>query len=340
MMRGLLLRTPVLLAALAAAPAAPAPKDGPATPPAVRVQLVEPVVGGVTSWVAASLAAVHSATISTRLSATVRTLRVDEGTHVRRGDVLLTLSDADVRAQLAAAETALANTTANERRMSQLAAQRAATPVELEAAQAQRAQAAAGVAAARASLAYMQIRAPFDGIVQARRVSAGDLVGPGQPLLDIQGAALEVRATLSEAESKGLRIGQRLAFESEGHRGEVEITALTPGGDPLSHRRSVRAQITGSPQGFRSGTFARLALPLGEAPERTWIPRTALVERGDLTGVFLAESGHARLRWVSVGERLDDRVAIRAGISPGDQVIDSPGALRDEQPVEVARGGK
>lgn len=91
----------------------------------------------------------------------------------------------------------------------------------MEAAQAPRAQASAAVTATCASLAYTQLRAPFEGVVQARRVNAGDFVGPGQPLVEIEGAELEVQATLSEDEATSLRIGQRLPFESESHHGEA-----------------------------------------------------------------------------------------------------------------------
>jgi multidrug efflux pump subunit AcrA (membrane-fusion protein) len=86
---------------------------------------------------------------------------------------------------------------------------------------------------------------------------------------------------------------------------------------------------------LRSGAFARLELPASAAGTGTWIPRTALVERGDLRGVFVASQGRAELRWLSLGEPAGDVVAVRAGLRPGDQVVDAPGALRDGQPVEV-----
>ena len=92
-------------------------------------------------------------------------------------------------------------------------------------------------------------------------------------------------------------------------------------------------------EGLRTGTFARLELP-GAPPSRegAWIPRSALIERGDLTGVFVAEDGHANLRWISLGEPSGDRVPVRAGLKAGEPVIDSPGALRDGQAVEVSLG--
>jgi RND family efflux transporter MFP subunit len=286
-------------------------------------------------WVPASLAAARRATISTRLSASVRAVAVEEGMKVRAGQVLVQLADEDVRAQLAAARTALANAVAHERRIERLAGQRAATQAELEQAQAQRAQAQAAASAAAASLAQMEIRAPFSGTVQARRVQLGDFVGPGQPLLEIEGDELEVVATVSEQEARGMALGQKLRFEASGREGVAEITALAPGGDPLSHRRALRARVRSGGASLTSGSFARLSLPAASPRPGVWVPRSALVERGDLTGVFVASGGRAELRWLALGELVGDRVPVRAGLTQGEQVSDAPGALRDGDPVEV-----
>jgi RND family efflux transporter MFP subunit len=332
MMRHVSLLT-VLLATPPAFAAAARPADARA-PTSVRLASTGPATGA--GWAAGTIAAAERATLSTRLSAAVRAVHVEEGAAVARGQLLVSLEDADVRAQLAAAETALAAAAAHERRIAVLAAERAATPSELEAARAERARAEAGVAAARANLRYTEIRAPFAGTVQARRVDAGDLVGPGQPLVEMQGGTLEVQATLSEAEARGLAVGQRIAFDAGEVSGEARITALTPGGDPVSHRRGLRAHVVASGAGLRSGSFARVRLPgAGGRTEGAWVPRSALVQRGDLTGVFVVEDGRALLRWLSLGEPVGDVVPVRAGLAPGERVVDAPGALRDGDAVEV-----
>ncbi|WP_242332997.1 efflux RND transporter periplasmic adaptor subunit [Anaeromyxobacter sp. SG66] len=319
----------------AAALAEPAPAS-PAAPARVRVVTTAPARG--TRWAAGSLAAVRRAVVSTRTPASVRSVNVEEGARVRQGELLVRLSDDDVRGQLAAARTALSTAAAQERRMEVLAAQGAATAVELDRARAERAQARAAVAAARATLAYTEIRAPFAGTVQARRVNAGDLVGPGQPLLELEGSELEVVASLSEAEARGIAIGRTIRFEAGGEAGAAQVSALAVGGDPLSHRRTLRARVQQGGATLRSGAFARLVLPVDIAapPRGVWVPRSALVERGDLTGVFVVTGGQAQLRWLALGEGVGDRVPVRAGLEAREAVIDAPGsALRDGQRVEV-----
>jgi RND family efflux transporter MFP subunit len=330
-------RPPLAAVALALAALAPEARATPAAAPPARVRTVRPGGPEGTVLAPASVVAARRATLSTRVAASVRDVHVREGQRVAAGQLLVSLSDADVRASLAAAETALASASVHERRIRELAAERAATPAELELAEAQRAQAQAQVAAARATLGYTELRAPFSATVQARRIDPGDLVGPGQPLLELEGDALELVATLSEAEARALAVGATVPFQAGAARGEATVTALTPGGDPLTRRRTVRARVAKVEGELRTGAFARLELPAAAAPAEgtLWIPRSALVARGDLTGVFVAAEGRAELRWISLGERAGDHVAVRAGLAPGEAVVDAPGALRDGAAVEV-----
>ena len=260
--------------------------------PAVRVKTVHADASSGATWIPASAAAVERATLSTRVAASVKAVPVREGERVARGQVVVSLADADLRGAARASETALAAAAAQEKRTRSLLAEGAAAQADLEMASARRAQAEAAVAAARADLEYAQIRAPFAGTIQARRVEPGDLVGPGQPLLVLEGDALELTASVSEAESAGLALGATVPFTADGVTGTATVTALTPGGDPLSHRRGLRARIDRITGALRSGAFARIQAPAAQASSaRAWVPRSALVERGDLTGVFIASGG-------------------------------------------------
>jgi RND family efflux transporter MFP subunit len=305
--------------------------------PMAVVTLVGQGAPGGGAWVAATLQAARTASLSTRMAAQVKRVPVQEGQRVAAGTLLISLGDGDLQAQLKAAESALATAQAHHRRIQALQAQKAATLSELEQAQTQMAQAQAGVDALRANIAYTQIRAPFTGVVQSRKVNEGDFVGPGMPLLELVGdGEQELVATVSDTEAKGLRVGARVAFECEGSGGEAQVTALAPGGDAVSHRGTLRARVL-RPKGLRQGSFARLLLP-GAKAEGLAVPRSALVLRGELTGVFLAKDGHAELRWISPGEGVGEVVPVRSGLKAGDRVIDRPGSLQDGQPIEISGG--
>lgn len=308
--------------------------------PAKPVRLVTAQTGVGEGWVAATLTATQRAVLSTRMAASIRKVHVTEGQHVAAGTLLVSLSDEDLQGGLSAAQAALASATAHHRRIETLFAQNASTSSELEMAQTQKAQAQAAVSAARANLSYTQIRAPFSGVIQARRVNDGDFVGPGTPLVEIEGqGALELQGSVSEAEAKGLKMGQKVTFEADGRTGTAEITGLSTGGDPVSHRGAIRARVTSGGEPFRTGTFARIQVPgaMSKGEESLFVPKSALLTRGELTGVFVAQDGHANLRWLSLGEAQGDRLPVRAGLAKGETVIDQPGDLKDGQPIEVVK---
>jgi membrane fusion protein (multidrug efflux system) len=306
-----------------------------AAQPVVHVHLSAPDAEAPSREVAATIVAEKRATVSTRVAASVRAVHAEEGDRVAKGQLLVTLADDDLRAQLQAARAALASAASQEKRITLLLAERAATTAELEQAQTARAQAQSAVRGVETQLAYTRIRAPFAAVVQARRISAGDLVGPGAPLYELDGGGLEVQASLSAEEARGLAQGTRLAFETETGRGEAEITALVPGGDPVSHRSGLRARVRTAPPGLLTGAFARLLLPATEAPTGLWVPLSAVVRRGDLAGVFVPENGLATLRWLSLAEQDAGRVRVRAGLASGERFVVDPAGLRDGQPVRV-----
>ena len=289
------------------------------------------------AWVAATLQSTRTAMIGTRMAAQVRRVLVQEGQRVAAGTLLLALGDEDLQGQLKAAETGLATIQAHHRRIQALQAQKASTLAELEQVTAQVAQAQAGVDALKANIGYTQLRAPFSGVVQSRKVNEGDFVGPGMPLLELIGdGEQELVATVSDQEAKGLKTGAKVKFESEGVQGEAQITGLAPGGDPYSHKGTLRAKVL-KPKGLRQGSFARI-LVSGVAVEGLSVPRSALVQRGELTGVFFAKDGRAELRWLSLGEGAGSYLPVRSGLKAGESIIDQPGALQDGQPIELTGG--
>ena len=306
--------------------------------PRVAVSLASTSTPEGGAWVAATLQSTRTAMMSTRMAAQVKRVYVEEGQRVAAGTLLLSLNDQDLQGQLKAAETGLATLETQRHRIVALQAEHAATQAERDQIEAQVAQAQAGVTALKANIAYTQIRAPFSGVVQSRKVNEGDFVGPGMPLLEIYAdGEQELVASVSARESQGLKVGQTLEFTTDGTQdGEARITALAPGGDPWSHKGTLRARVV-KPKGLRQGSFARILIP-GLASETLTVPESALVKRGELTGVFVAKNGQAELRWISVGDAVNGVVPVRAGLLPTEQVIDHPGALLDGQPIQVSGG--
>jgi multidrug efflux pump subunit AcrA (membrane-fusion protein) len=85
--------------------------------------------------------------------------------------------------------------------------------------------------------------------------------------------------------------------------------------------------------------FARLRLESATGREVIAVPERALHRRGPLTGIYIVDdTGHARLRWITVGETRDGLTEVLTGLEEGARIItDAPGGLGDGRRVEPAR---
>jgi RND family efflux transporter MFP subunit len=286
--------------------------------------------------IAASVQSTQRAEIASRLSASVRSVVVHEGQRVRRGALLLTLGADDLQQRIAAARVALETAQAQQRRMADLMSQGIVAQRDRDLAEAQVAAAQAELSSAVVQLSYAEVRAPFDGIVQRRYVDAGSLASPGMPLVLLESEqALELVAAVSALEAQQLALGTRVSFETDDGAGTAEVSALASVADPLTHRRWLRARVTKAPESLAAGGFARMLVPRISDSSQPSVPASALITRGELTGVFVVDDGRAMVRWIAIGERIGDRVLVRAGLTPQDTVIVSPSTVRDGQPVEV-----
>ena len=333
---------PILLAAgLWASSAAcgrrESPEPAPApTPRPIPVRTAR-VGGGTGSWVEVpgTVEAAHAADISSRVSAIVESVRVEEGTAVKAGDLLVTLDGRDLRARLSAAEAELAAARAQRDRIRALFAREAATRQEMETTDAALSAALAQRDAAAAQIEYVEIRAPFPGWIVGKWTRAGDLASPGRPLLSIQGTGLlRVAASVTRVQAERLAPGAPIDARLDG--GTVEtarVSALAPAGDASSLRFLVKADLPKA-SGARVGSFARLRLPRGDEKPAPLVPKASVIEKGALTALFVVEDGRARLRYISPGETAGDMLWVRAGLSEGEEIILDPAALTDGLPVE------
>lgn len=320
--------TALALAACGADPSEPAARD------------LEPVAVTVSeSWIAATQAThparvvpLQEAEVATRVAGTVDRMGVRVGDRVTRGDLLASLDAGDVRARIDAARAQLELAQRTFDRIQSLERDGAASPHELDQAQARLASARAQVQEAETQAAYVEIRAPFAGTVTARVADAGDLASPGQPLIHLSGDAVKVVAELPADQAGTVSVGQEVLLESDAGmvRGTVRsvVSALT------RPSRRFQVEVTpADPSGLVPGAFVRLSIPEGAAATR-WIPSDAVVRNGQLTGVFTVRDDVLRLRWIRLGRDRDDAVEVLSGPAGPMTVVRRPSReLQDGQPV-------
>jgi multidrug efflux pump subunit AcrA (membrane-fusion protein) len=113
------------------------------------------------------------------------------------------------------------------------------------------------------------------------------------------------------------------------------VAEIAPAVDPGS--RTFTAKIDLPRHGrLSSGMFGKAVFAAGSRESLT-VPAEAVVERGQLQSVFVAESGTARQRMVSLGTAGEGRYEVLAGLSAGEQVILDARSVKGGQPVEITK---
>jgi len=288
----------------------------------------------------AAIESERTAQIATRMSGTVTSVGVDVGARVRAGQTLFTVDAQDVAAGVAAGEAQLELAERSYARIESLAGDGAASQQELDQARASLESARAGLAGARAQETYAVVRAPFAGVVTSRTLDPGDLALPGVPLMTVVApGALKVVADLPAHRAGALSVGTDVRVSVAGVEDVLvaRITRVVPALAPGSRTFRVEASPAGSWVDVLPGAYARLILPEGTDGPR-WIPSDAVVERGQLRGVYAVEADTLRLRWVRLGQGRDGAVELLAAPAGAMAVVRNPAAnLSDGLPVSDVR---
>ncbi|ATE63888.1 efflux RND transporter periplasmic adaptor subunit [Rhizorhabdus dicambivorans] len=260
--------------------------------------------------------------ISSRMTAPVAQVLVDEGDRVHRGDALLILDDRDLRGSLDEVRAHAAQAILAEARAQTLYRQGWITRAAFDLAAANGRAARAATEGARARLDQAVIRSTIEGIVTRRDVEAGNLATPGQILMTIgDPSRVRITATVDERDIGRISSGQLAWISNDSwgdHRVAARVSALTPSGDP--DQRAFRVRL--SPGG-------RL-LPIGMSVEVNIVTRqrdhALLLPTSAVAGTFawISRAGRATRRRLLLGIIGSDKVEIIDGLEADDRVIDRP----------------
>jgi RND family efflux transporter MFP subunit len=336
-----------LLAMGAAQAADPAPASAGPQVPVVAVG-AQAVAGS--AEFDGSLQAVRQSVLSAQASGRIATLSVKAGDRVKAGQVLAVIDDratqagvAQAQAGVAQAQASLANARAAYERTKELRAQGFIAQAALDSALAQYRAAEAGAAAARAgqtqasvAQGFTRLTAPYDGWVLATHAEAGALAMPGAPILTVY-APQPIRAVVHvPASQQPLALAaSQVEVQLPGTDKWVSPAAKTtvPAADPVSQTVEWRLNLSdadGAGQVPGRQVKVRFVGSAAQtAPQRLVVPATALLRRGELTGVYVvtakgdAAKGFA-LRAVRTGATHGEGVEVLAGLKAGDQVALDP----------------
>lgn len=192
-----------------------------------------------------------------------------------------------------------------------------------QAVQARGQQAASQQESAQTVYSYSRIVAPLDGIVTARSVDAGTVVMPGTPLLTVEDTSrYRLEASLPEQFLGKVSIGEAVPVTTDEGQWPGRVEEVVPSADAASRTFIAKVELPRD-CACRSGQFGKASFPVGEE-KRLAVPRQAVVEHGELDGLFVVSAqGVTEYRLVKMGKELDGRVEILAGLTEGERVATS-----------------
>jgi membrane fusion protein, multidrug efflux system len=296
------------------------------------------------------------ADLRAEVSAIVLAVLKENGDKVKRGDLLVRLDETSIRDTLrsreAAAQTADQAYDQAQRQYERLAKLQKDGLVSLQqledaedrrnATQSERASARSNLVAAQQQMQRTMVRAPFDGVVSDRKVSAGDTAQIGKELLKvIDPASLRFEGHVSADSIGDLKPGQKVTFRIHGYEDQDfsgKITRINPAANAMTRQVEVLVSFEeGQQQPGVAGLYAEGRVETTHA-EGLSLPPDLIVRDGDNAFAWRVQDGKIRKVKLTVGDRdaRSGEYVIKDGLAAGDVLLRYPtSSLHDGQPVQL-----
>jgi RND family efflux transporter MFP subunit len=338
-----------------------APAETAAGPQTVEVVPVKSELLSTKLALPAQLLPYESVDLYPKVAGFIESIRVDRGSQVRKGDLLVRLSAPEVLAQQqqaaagqAAADAKLASDRATYDRLvnasrtpGAVAQNDVNVAKQLVASDAAQADAAGRAAqAAKAMGGYLDIRAPFDGVITTRNLHPGALVGPAasgaQPILQlVTNHRLRLTVAVPEDDVQAAKVGQDLAFTTPSLPGQTfhaKVARMANAVDPRTRTIAMEADIDNADGRLAPGAFATVQWAIQRPAPTLRVPPTAVANDQERNFVIRVDGGRAHWVDVKTGLTVNGTIEVFGALQPGDEVVRrGTDAIKDGSTVRPAR---
>ncbi|MEP6995459.1 MAG: efflux RND transporter periplasmic adaptor subunit [Acidobacteriota bacterium] len=298
----------------------------------------------------------RKADLSPKITSRITQLNVTEGTKVNKGDVIARLDSTDLDAQLAEVKANWVNAGAELKRQKSIFDQGLTTRSALDAAVANEAASRARVRYVEALLDYTIIRAPFTGVITAKRAFVGEAVSPfgsspsgggsgGAIATIVEFSSLYVGADVNEANLSKLAQNQPAEISLDAVPEKVyhgKLRQIVPAADRQKATVRVKVAFLDADDRVLPDLSARVAFTSEatqgkEARSRIVVSKNALTTVDGKSGVFRIAEGRARFVPVTVGADVQGQVEVTQGLQGGERLASLAGGitLKDGEKVRV-----
>jgi membrane fusion protein, multidrug efflux system len=273
-----------------------------------------------------TIEAIEGVTIVSEIDAAVTSLPFEEGSYIKKGDLIAQLDDSQLSAEAARTEALYTQSKAAYKRVKSVVDQNAGTPQDLDDALANLKVAEANYELAKARLSKTKIAAPFDGVIGIRKVSVGTFLRTGQEITQLANLS-EIRVSFSAPERfiAELKRNAKVIVTSTiypNYEVSGKIIAIEPMLDPETRNINVVARVQNPGLKFRPGMSANVSAVLSERPHALTIPNEAVFANGNQSFVFVVKKDSTvAATAVTLGLQTPEIVEVVSGLDDGMQVI-------------------
>ena len=273
-----------------------------------------------------TIEAIDEITVVSEIDASVISLPFDEGSFIKKGDLIAQLDDSQLAAEVSRNEALYNQSKASYNRIKSIVEQNVGTPQNLDDALAALKVAEANLQVAKTRLSKTKIIAPFDGIVGARKVSVGTFLRTGQEITQLANLdQIRVSFSVPERYLGQLKRNAEVSVYSSvypGYEVKGKIIAIEPILDSETRNVQVVAKVFNPGRKFHPGMSANVAVVLNERPGALTIPNEAVFANGNQSLVYIVkpDSTVAPVP-VALGLQLPDVVEVIQGLKDGMQVV-------------------
>ncbi len=278
-----------------------------------------------------------------KVNSYVKTLLVDIGSEVHQGQLLAVLEAPEINSQLAEAQSRIkqmeavyfASKATYDRLYSTSKTPGTVSQNDLEQAEAKKNSDYANVEAAKSSLKevaanlnYLEIRAPFDGVITSRNVNLGAYVGPGgkstDPLFVLQDQKrLRLVVSVAEIYTGGLNNKDEVSFSVEAlpnQKFTAQVKRLAGALDVKLRSERLEMDVFNKDKKLLPHMFAEVNVPLPSRDSAFIVPKTAVVTSTERVFVVKIVNHHATWVEVKKGFQSGDMMEVYGDLQPGDSV--------------------
>ncbi|MFO1435879.1 MAG: efflux RND transporter periplasmic adaptor subunit [Gammaproteobacteria bacterium] len=310
----------------------------------VEVAAVKSEAAADTLRVTGNLVASESVTLRPEVAGRIASISFEEGQPVQAGQVLVTLDAAEFEAQVASSAAATRLWELKFERARDLLARNVMSQQEYDETQASLKEARARLELDKVRAGKTVIKAPIAGVLGLRKVSSGDYVQIGDPLVSLAAIdPLKLDFSVPERYASTVTAGQAISITVPAFPGlefQGKVYAVDPQLDEAGRSLRARGRIANIDGKLRPGMFAQVAVVVARRENALWIPEEAIVPRGGEQYVFRVDDNKALLTRVVIGERRLGVVEISAGLHAGDTVVTAgSNNLHDQAAVHIVNRG-